>query len=113
MESGHKAMEQLLSLKNPPTAVFCSNDDMAVGAINAVFAKGLNVPNDISIIGFDDIASARYTNPSLTTVKKHIEKISKLGAEKILEVVEGNEHSGEKIFVETELIVRKSALPRK
>jgi DNA-binding LacI/PurR family transcriptional regulator len=108
MESGYKAMEKLLSLKNPPTAVFCSNDDMAVGALNAVFAKGLTVPGDISVIGFDDIQSAQYTNPSLTTVKKPIEKISRLGAEKILAAVENQEINGEKTFVETELIVRKS-----
>jgi DNA-binding LacI/PurR family transcriptional regulator len=108
MESGYKAMEKLLSLKNPPTAVFCSNDDMAVGALNAVFANGLTVPGDISVIGFDDIQSAKYTNPSLTTVKKPIEKISILGAEKILEAVENQEIKGEKLFVETELIIRKS-----
>ena len=108
MESGYKAMEKLLSLKNPPTAVFSSNDDMAVGALNAVFAKGLTVPGDISIIGFDDIQIARYTNPSLTTVKKPIEKISRLGAEKVLKAVESQEIKGEKIFVETELMIRKS-----
>jgi LacI family transcriptional regulator len=111
MESGYKAMDKLLSLKNPPTAVFCSNDDMAVGALNAVFAKGLTVPGDISVIGFDDIQSAQYTNPSLTTVKKPIEKISRLGAEKILAAVENQEINGEKTFVETELIVRKSVSP--
>lgn len=108
MESGYKAMEKLLSLKNPPTAVFCSNDDMAVGALNATFARGLTIPGDISVIGFDDIQSAQYTNPSLTTVKKPIEKISRLAAEKILEVVESDEYIGEKIFVETELMIRKS-----
>lgn len=108
MESGYKAMEKLLSLENPPTAVFSSNDDMAVGALNAVFAKGLTVPGDISVIGFDDIQIARYTNPSLTTVKKPIEKISRLGAEKILKAVESQEIKGEKIFVETELMIRKS-----
>lgn len=113
MQSGYKAMEKLLSQQKPPTAVFCSNDDMAVGALNAVFAKGLHVPKDISIIGFDDIQSAQYSNPSLTTVKKPIEKISKLGAEKILEVVENQEHSGEKIYVETELIKRNSVSPWK
>jgi len=108
MESGYKAMEKLLSLENPPTAVFSSNDDMAVGALNAVFAKGLTVPGDISVIGFDDIQIARYTNPSLTTVKKPIEKISRLGAEKILKAVASQEIKGEKIFVETELMIRKS-----
>lgn len=108
MQSGHRAMEKLLSLKNPPTAVFCSNDDMAIGALNTAFAKGLKVPGDISVIGFDDISSAKYTNPSLTTVKRPIEKISKLGAEMLLEVLESKETLGPRIFVETELIIRNS-----
>lgn len=114
MESGYKAMEKFLSLEHPPTAVFCSNDDMAIGAINAAFAKDVLVPRDISIVGFDDIAFARYTNPSLTTVKKPIEKISSLGAKKILEMMNREETDkviGEKIFVETELIIRKSVSP--
>ncbi|GAA3330140.1 hypothetical protein GCM10020331_081480 [Ectobacillus funiculus] len=55
MESGYLAMNKLLSLKSLQQLFFCSNDDMAIGAMNAVFAKGLKVPDDISIIGFDDI----------------------------------------------------------
>ncbi|WP_462413043.1 LacI family DNA-binding transcriptional regulator [Neobacillus sp. Marseille-QA0830] len=112
MESGYKAMEKLLALDNPPTAVFCSNDDMAIGAINAAFAHGVRVPDDISIVGFDDIEFARYTNPSLTTVKRPIEKISSLGAKKILEMMNTEEPiAGEKIFVETELVIRQSVTP--
>lgn len=114
MESGYRAMERLLSLDQPPTAVFCSNDDMAIGAINAAFARGVNVPEDISIVGFDDIEFARYTNPSLTTVKRPIEKISTLGANKILQMMSSgvpSEMNGEKIFVETELVIRKSVKP--
>jgi LacI family transcriptional regulator len=108
MESGHMAMEKLLSLKKPPTAVFCSNDDMAIGALNTALAKGLKVPEDISLAGFDDIAFAEYTNPSLTTVKKPIEKIGKLGAEMLLDVIDAENYHGQKIFVETELIIRNS-----
>lgn len=114
MESGYKAMERLLYLKKPPTAVFCSNDDMAIGALNAAFANGRSVPKDISIIGFDDIEFAQYTNPSLTTVKRPIEKISALGAQHILKMVNdevSEEQSREKIYVETELIVRGSVTP--
>ena len=112
MESGYQAIEKLLSLDNPPTAVFCSNDDMAIGALNAAFAKGLTVPDDLSIVGFDDIEFARYTNPSLTTVKRPIEKMSSLGAKKMLEILEmEGEKQGEKIYVETELVIRGSVSP--
>ncbi|MBZ5753531.1 LacI family DNA-binding transcriptional regulator [Metabacillus rhizolycopersici] len=108
MESGYLAMNKLLSLKKPPTAVFCSNDDMAIGAMNAVFAKGLKVPDDISIVGFDDIGFSRYTTPRLTTVKRPVEQISILGAEKILSLIMGEQEKVEKIFSNTELIIRDS-----
>ncbi|MFF2449210.1 LacI family DNA-binding transcriptional regulator [Neobacillus sp. NPDC058068] len=108
MESGHQAMEQLLSLPHPPTAVFCSNDDMAIGALNAVFARGLNVPDDISVVGFDDIGFAQYTNPRLTTVKRPVEQISIMGAENIQSLIQTKNVSGEKILVNTELIIRDS-----
>ncbi|OLS40958.1 LacI family DNA-binding transcriptional regulator [Bacillus sp. MRMR6] len=114
MESGYKAFEKLIALEEPPTAIFCSNDDMAIGALNAAFANGLIVPNDISIVGFDDIEFARYTNPSLTTVKRPIEKISSLGAQKLLKLLEKEENTempGEKIYVETELVIRRSVSP--
>ncbi|WP_088011832.1 LacI family DNA-binding transcriptional regulator [Gottfriedia acidiceleris] len=108
MESGYKAMGNLLALKNPPTAVFCSNDDMAIGAMNAVFAKGFKVPDDISVIGFDDIGFSQYTTPRLTTVKRPLEQISILGAKKILSLILGDEQEAEKILLKTELIIRNS-----
>lgn len=108
MESGRDGMEKLLSLDNPPTAIFCSNDDMAIGAVNAAVEKGLHVPRDVSIVGFDDIPFAKYTNPSLTTVKRPIEKISCLGAEKLLGWIERDEMDNEKILVDTEFVIRNS-----
>lgn len=108
MQSGYQAMEILLARKQLPTAVFCSNDDMAIGAMNAVFAHGLNVPGDISIIGFDDIGFSQYTTPRLTTVKRPIEKISVQGAEKLLALIEEQEEAGDRIFVNTELMIRDS-----
>ncbi|WP_336989665.1 LacI family DNA-binding transcriptional regulator [Bacillus infantis] len=107
MESGFLAMEQLLSLKDPPTAVFCSNDDMAIGAMNCAFEKGLKVPDDLSVIGFDDIGYSQYTTPPLSTVKRPVEQISLLGAKKMLSLVQGGLEA-EKIFVNTELIIRSS-----
>ncbi|MFP7367931.1 LacI family DNA-binding transcriptional regulator [Bacillus safensis] len=111
MKSGYESMESLLALDEPPTALFCSNDDMAIGAMNALFAKGKTCPNDISIIGFDDIAFSSYTTPALTTVKKPIEKMCALGAEAILSVINGEEQEEdhmEKVYVHTELMIRDS-----
>lgn len=108
MESGSQAMEQLLSLTSPPTAVFCSNDDMAIGAMNTVFARGLSVPNDISIVGFDDIGFSQYTTPRLTTVKRPVEEISRVGVERLLSLIGRKEEEVERTFMKTELIVRDS-----
>ncbi|WP_309086849.1 LacI family DNA-binding transcriptional regulator [Domibacillus sp.] len=113
MPSGYAAMERLLAQEDPPTAVFCSNDDMAIGAMNAVFAHGLKVPDDISIVGFDDIGFSQYTTPSLTTVKRPIEKISVQGAKKLLELMEGSAETEERIFVNTELMIRNSVSKQK
>ncbi|MBA9026537.1 LacI family DNA-binding transcriptional regulator [Peribacillus huizhouensis] len=109
MASGYEAMESLLSLEKPPSAVFCSNDDMAIGAMNAAFAHRLSIPVDISVVGFDDIGFSQYTNPRLTTVKRPIEKISMQGAEKLLLLMERPDLPVERILVETELKIRDSA----
>jgi LacI family transcriptional regulator len=108
IESGFSAMEKLLSLSKIPTAVFCSNDDMAVGAMKAIQKAGLRVPEDISIIGFDDSIFCNYVTPALTTVRKLSRKISVVGGEKLLEILNDSHISGEKIYIDTELIVRDS-----
>ncbi|WP_050182208.1 LacI family DNA-binding transcriptional regulator [Domibacillus robiginosus] len=108
MPSGYEAMERLLTCPNPPTAVFCSNDDMAIGAMNAIFASNLKVPDHISVVGFDDIGFSQYTTPHLTTVKRPIEQISVQGAKKLLALIESSAKTGEQIFVNTELMIRDS-----
>ena len=75
--------------------LFCSNDDMAIGAMNAIFAS-LNVPEDISVIGFDDIGISQYMTPRLSTVKRPVENISILGAEKILALIADPDTAAEK-----------------
>ena len=63
-------VEKLLALGDPPTAVFCYNDMSALGALGAIHARGLNVPGDLSIVGFDDIFFASFTRPLLTTIRQ-------------------------------------------
>lgn len=108
MKSGYEAMNKLLALENCPTAVFCANDDMAIGAMNAIFAQNLKVPEDISIVGFDDIGFSQYTTPRLTTVKRPIEKISILGAQKLLSMLNGEPKVKERILVNTKIQIRQS-----
>lgn len=110
LEGGYRAMKELINLKKLPTAVFCSNDDMAIGAIKAITDSNLKIPQDISIVGFDDIKFSAYTSPSLTTIKRKIEEISKVGGEKLLQMMDGKNMNNKKIFIETDFIVRDSVL---
>ncbi|MNO81376.1 putative HTH-type transcriptional repressor ExuR [compost metagenome] len=108
MHSGYEAMGRLLDLEKPPTAVFCSNDDMAIGAMKAVFERGLQVPDDVSIVGFDDSGFSLFANPSLTTVKRPIEKISEQGAHKLLSLIKEPLENDGLISIDTEFIARES-----
>lgn len=107
-ESGYSGMKKLLELPKVPTAVFCSNDDMAVGAMKAVLESGLRIPEDISFVGFDNSEFCKYVNPALTTVKKPIREVSITGSEKLLKILDKEETKGEKIYIPTELIIRES-----
>lgn len=108
MESGKNAMQQLLSLTTPPTLVFCSNDDMAIGAMKACYARGISVPLQISIIGFDDIMFAPYCNPALTTIRKPIIDISELGTKKLIELMSDSRTIPTQLFVKTSLRIRET-----
>lgn len=112
MESGYNAMRRLLQTNHPPTAVFCLNDEMAVGAMKAIFEAGLRVPQDISIVGFDDSQFSSYITPSLTTVRREISEVGRTGARKLLSIIEGVGAShGEKVYIDTKFIQRDSVGP--
>lgn len=108
IESGYIAMKKLLALAKVPTAVFCSNDDMAVGAMKAVFEAGLNVPEDVSIVGFDDSIVCSYVTPALTSLRKPTKEFSIIGAETLLNIINGQDIKGERIYINTDLIIRNS-----
>ncbi len=109
IESGHAAMCYLLELEERPTAVFCSNDDMAVGAMKAIFEKGLKIPDDISLVGYDDNGFTAYLSPALTTVKRPLEQISQEGIKILLKKInEGNGTKANIIHLNTELKIRES-----
>lgn len=89
MDGGERAMNQLLSLSSPPTAVFCYNDMTAIGALKAIKSQGLRVPQDISLVGFDDIAFAAYADPPLTTVEQQKYEMGRLAMEMVLHLLDG------------------------
>jgi len=84
-ESGETAMRELLKIGNPPTAVFACNDMMALGAMRAVYNHGMNIPGDISIIGFDNIPISKSVYPALTTVAQPIKEMADMIVEILLE----------------------------
>ncbi len=111
-EGGKQAMEKLLSLPTPPTAVFCYNDMSALGALRAIYRHGIKVPDDISIVGFDDLAIASYTSPLLTTVGQPKHQMGRMAMETMLKILSGVD-SKTNIKVNGELIVRESTAPPK
>jgi DNA-binding LacI/PurR family transcriptional regulator len=110
--AGYASMQQLLALPNPPTAVFIHNDVLAIGAMRAIHDAGLVVPDDISIVGYDDTSNSRYLNPPLTTVKFPVVEMGRRAGEIILELAqnEGN-LPPQTIMLPVELVVRASTAP--
>ncbi len=112
LEGGKQAMDKLLALHTPPTAVFCYNDMSALGALHAIYRHGINVPDDISIVGFDDLAIASYTSPLLTTVGQPKQQMGRMAMETMLKILSGVD-SKTNIKVDGELIIRESTAPPK
>lgn len=110
-ESGVAAGRVLLGLPRPPTAVFASNDLMAIGLLTVFHGAGLRVPDDVAIVGFDDIPMARYVQPALSTVHVPIYQIGRRAVERLVALVE-KEGEGEPTadVLETRLVVRASTL---
>ncbi len=111
-ETAARVMERLLALPEPPTAVFCYNDMSALGALKCVRSRGLHVPEDISLVGFDDLFLAQYTDPPLTTVRQPKRHMGRLAMETLLRLLSGST-SEENIKVPGELVVRESTAPPK
>ena len=108
VEGGYTAVQALLKLPNRVTAIFAANDLMAIGALRGIAARGLRVPEDVAVVGFDDIALAMYTEPPLTTVKQPIREIGKLATELIMARVNGERKEPQSRRLKTSLIVRES-----
>ncbi len=113
MWSGQNAAKRFLHLRQMPTAIFCMNDEMAIGAIQTLKAEGLNVPNDISVTGFDDINYAKYWDPALTTMAQPAEEIGARAMDMLLRIIEGEELSTVEVVLSSELMIRQSTCPPK
>ena len=108
---GFSATERLLSLPQPPTAIFAANDEMAFGAMDAINSRGLKVPEHVSVVGFDDIPTASYVFPKLTTVREPFAAIAARAVGELVELIQGREVGAVKIAFPTQLVVRNSTGP--
>jgi LacI family transcriptional regulator len=111
VESGQQAMSRLLDLDEPPTAVFCASDLMALGAIRAVAERGLAVPGDVSIVGFDDIQLAGHVQPPLTTLRQDKARLGAEAGRALTRLIAADPAVPEAVTLPVELVVRASTAP--
>lgn len=111
MNRGYQAMRKLLTLKKRPTAVFAANDLSAFGAINAIRETDLRVPDDISVIGFDDLPAAAQFYPPLTTIRQPIQQIGRSAVNSLLAMMAGIDPASHQVVLPTELVVRATTAP--
>ncbi|KUP98678.1 LacI family DNA-binding transcriptional regulator [Thermobifida cellulosilytica] len=110
-ESGFRAGEQLFGLAEPPTAVFAASDQMALGVYEALRQRGLRIPDDVSVVGFDDLPQARWSSPPLTTVRQPLDDMGRLAVRTLRRLRDNEEIESPRVELATELIVRDSTAP--
>jgi LacI family transcriptional regulator len=108
IETSRLCTRQLLSLSNPPTAIFAANDQSAMGTIETAHQMRLRVPDDLSVVGFDNIPEATYFNPVLTTVDQFIDQMGRVATEKLIGLIQGESLESEPYRMPTRLVVRDS-----
>ncbi len=107
--SGDAAMQRLLAQqKVPPEAIFCMNDLTAIGAMHAARQAGLEIPGDLSLIGYDDIEMASYCQPQLTTIRQPTMEIGRTAAQRLIALVQGEEETSEAVALPPQLVERQS-----
>lgn len=109
LEAAEETMALLLGRSEPPTAVFCTNDTIAAGAMKAAIRSGLKVPQDVAIVGFDDSYISRVMEPELTTVRIDAAEMGRLAIQKLFDLMEGAPVEERLIEIPTELIIRASS----
>jgi LacI family transcriptional regulator len=111
-DSGYLGMHTLLELPEPPTAVFAAGDLMAAGAVRAVEEHGLSVPDDVAVVGFDDIQLAAMMQPSLTTIRQDKTGLGATAGEALLRMLEQADAAPPTTSLPVELVVRESSRAR-
>ena len=107
-QGGFRTMQAILALSPAPTAVFVCNDLMGIGALSAAHEAGIQIPQDMSLIGFDDIELARFASPALTTIAQPKLRIGIAAVDMLLERIQGGRIQARQLILQPELIVRHS-----
>jgi LacI family transcriptional regulator len=107
-EGGFNRGAELLGLASPPTAIFAGSDQQAFGVYEAARQRGLRIPQDLSVVGFDDLPVARWVSPPLTTVRQPLSEMGRAAAQMLGELIEGTALRSGRVELSTELIVRES-----
>jgi LacI family transcriptional regulator len=110
-ELGYGPAHELLSHGGEFTSIVCYNDEAAIGAIRACKDHGLRVPEDVSVVGFDDIRSAAFYNPSLTTIRQPLNQMGIVAARILLQRIRGQETVPDTVPIQPELVIRESTAP--
>jgi len=107
-ESGWRAMSELLEVVPSPTAVFAASDLVAFGAMEAAKARGLKIPRDLALVGFDDVPLAHYVDPPLTTIRLPAYQLGAKAAQMLIDLIQGEKVEETRFLLETKLIIRES-----
>jgi LacI family transcriptional regulator len=110
-ESGFRAARRLLDLEDPPTAIFAGSDQMALGVMEALRRARLSVPEDVSVVGFDDLPLVRWSSPPLTTVGQPLVAMGRLSVHTVMRLVRGERLESTRVELATTLVVRDSTAP--
>ena len=111
IDSGRDAATALLALPDPPTAIFAFNDNIAIGVIQAARARGLRVPDDLSVVGFDDVEHATIVTPALTTVRQPLAEMGRTAVSLLSRLMERQSLETLRVELATRLVVRDSTAP--
>ncbi len=112
-ETGYEAARDLLRLSEPPTAIFAGSDLQAMGVYRALYELGLRVPDDVSVVGFDDIQLAPLLTPALTTIRQPVREMGALATRMLLRLIAEETLESSRVELATSLVVRESsAAPR-